>query len=117
MKIIDYSVEINDERTGNLNAHELISVKADLVIENSSCRREQHIVFYNDGDTILYLSPAYPENAAFFGAVDAFIGEEGVDPGAVVEGLDYVHANAQVLLDAYLARELEDFLVGVGLKA
>ena len=117
MKVLDYTVEIHDERTGDATAHELISVKGKLVVENSAGRREYDIVFYNGGDTVVYLSPAFPENARFFEAVEAFIGEEGVDPGAVVEGLDYVHANAQVLLDAFLVRELEDFLVGVGLKA
>jgi len=81
MKVLDYTVEIHDERTGDATAHELISVKGKLVVENSAGRREYDIVFYNGGDTVVYLSPAFPENARFFEAVEAFIGEEGVDPG------------------------------------
>lgn len=116
MKILDYSFEIKDERSDDLTAHELVSVKAVLILESEIGRREQEVVFFNDGDTTLYLSPAYRENDRFFEDFHAFIGEEGVDPFAVVDNLFLVHAHAQVVLDAYLTNELEGFLVKAGLN-
>lgn len=115
MKVLDYSFEIKDERSDDLTAHELVSVKAVVILESEIGRREQEVVFFNDGDTMLYLSPAYRENDRFFEDFQAFIGEEGVDPLAVVEGLDLVHAHAQVLLDAFLTNELESFLAKAGM--
>ena len=116
MKVLDYSFEIKDERSDDLTAHELVSVKAVLILESEIGRREQEVVFFNDGDTMIYLSPAYRENDRFFEDFQAFIGEEGVDPLSVVEGLDLVHSHAQVVLDAYLTNELESFLVKAGLN-